>query len=195
MKIFWSILTIVILALGSLAGAQEQAGQPCHNNKKDPLFGLYCPTINGSFVGPKNGSQLNTTTVINGVITPITGTLTFAPGPNLTPVVDDYDDSGNPICYQYDSMGTSRDDCLSVGCILRHHAVGHYGWRSSPGPQPTRRVSDQLVLRHRLQQQLQTDAAILFITSAAPTRTPPARVFSSSLSPRRSLLEDQNTLM
>jgi hypothetical protein len=116
MKIFWSILTIVILALGSLASAQEQAGQPCHNNKKDPLFGLYCPTINGSFVGPKNGSQLNTTTVINGVITPITGTLTFAPGPNVTPVVDDYDDSGNPICYQYGSNGnvTGTITCPSV---------------------------------------------------------------------------------
>ena len=116
MKTFWSTLTIVILASGSLAGAQEQAGQPCHNNKKDPLFGLYCPTINGSFVGPKNGSQLNTTTVINGVITPITGTLTFAPGPNETPVVDDYDDSGNPICYQYDSNGnvTGTITCPSV---------------------------------------------------------------------------------
>jgi hypothetical protein len=156
MKTFWSTLTIVILALGSLAGAQEQAGQPCHNNKKDPLFGLYCPTINGSFVGPKNGSQLNTTTVINGVITPITGTLTFAPGPNETPVVDDYDDSGNPICYQYNSNGKRhRDDYLSVGCILRHHAVGHHDWRSSPGPQPTRLVGDELVLRQRLQQQLQ----------------------------------------
>src|SRR6266403_2586600 len=142
MKPFQSILTIVILALGCLAGAQEQAGQPCHNNKKDPLFGLYCPTINGSFVGPKNGSQLNTTTVINGVITPITGTLTFAPGPNETPVVDDYDDSGNPICYQYDSNGNVTGT-IACGCILRHHAVGHYDWRSSPDPQPTRLVSDE----------------------------------------------------
>jgi hypothetical protein len=105
MKTFHSILTIAILALGSLASAQTPAGQPCHQNKKDPLFGMYCPTINASFVGPKNGSQLDTTTVINGVLTPITGTLTFAPGPNVTPVVDDYDDSGNPICYQYDSNG------------------------------------------------------------------------------------------
>jgi hypothetical protein len=115
MKTFWPIL-FVSLALSSLAGAQVQAGQPCHNSKKDPLFGMYCPTINGSFVGPKNGSQLNTTTVINGVITPITGTLTFAPGPNVTPVVDDYDASGNPICYQYDSDGnvTGTIACPSV---------------------------------------------------------------------------------
>jgi hypothetical protein len=88
------------------ACAFAQTGQPCHTNKKDPLFGLYCPTINGSFVGPKNSTQLNTTTIINGVVTPIVGTLTFAPGPNITPVVDDYDENGNPVCYQYDSNGT-----------------------------------------------------------------------------------------
>jgi hypothetical protein len=104
MKILWPIF-FVSLALSSLAGAQVQPGQPCHNNKKDPLFGMYCPTINASFVGPKNSSQLNTTTIINGVITPITGTLTFAPGPNVTPVADDYDESGNAICYQYGADG------------------------------------------------------------------------------------------
>jgi hypothetical protein len=104
MKTFQLPVIVLILALGSLATAQTQAGQPCHDNKKDPLFGLYCPTINAAFVGPKNSSQLNTTTVINGEITPIIGSLTF--GPNVTPVVDDYDASDNPICYQYDSTGS-----------------------------------------------------------------------------------------
>jgi hypothetical protein len=98
------LLSIAMILIAS-ASALAQAGQPCHTNKKDPLYGLYCPTINGSFVGPKNSSQLYTTTVINGVVTPITGTLTFAPGPNITPVVDDYDDAGNPICYQFDGNG------------------------------------------------------------------------------------------
>ena len=72
MKNLWPRL-FVIIALSILASSQEQAGQPCHSNKKDPLFGMYCPTINGSFVGPKNSIQLNTTTIINGVITSITG--------------------------------------------------------------------------------------------------------------------------
>ncbi len=115
MKNLWPLL-FVMIALSILASSQEQAGQPCHSNKKDPLYGMYCPTINGSFVGPKNSSQLNTTTIINGVITPIAGTLTFAPGPNVTPVVDDYDVSGNPICYQYDPDGivTGTITCPSV---------------------------------------------------------------------------------
>lgn len=115
MKNLWPLL-FVILTWGSLAGAQQQAGQPCHSNKKDPLFGMYCPTINASFVGPKNSGQINTTTVINGVVTPITGTLTFAPGPNVTPMVDDYDVSGNAICYQYDSSGnvSGTISCPSV---------------------------------------------------------------------------------
>ncbi len=85
--------------------AFAQTGQPCHSNKKDPWYGLYCPTINGTFVGQKNTTQLYTTAVLNGVVTPIIGTLTFAPGPNVTPVVEDYDEAGNPICYQYDSSG------------------------------------------------------------------------------------------
>ncbi len=76
------LLSIAIILISS-ASAFSQTGQPCHTNKKDPLFGLYCPTINRSFVGQKNSAQLYTTTVINGVVTPITGTLTFAPGPNL----------------------------------------------------------------------------------------------------------------
>jgi hypothetical protein len=98
------LLSIAIILISS-ASAFAQTGQPCHTSKKDPLYGLYCPTINASFVGPKNSTQLVTTTVINGVVTQISGTLTFAPGPNITPLVDDYDDSGNPICYQYDSNG------------------------------------------------------------------------------------------
>src|SRR5579884_2185479 len=101
----FSLLILIFITPGF-----AQTGQPCHSKKTDPLYGLYCPTINGSFVGQKNTTQLHTTTIINGVVTPITGTLTFAPGPNVTPVVDDYDASGNPICYEYDSSGTVVDN-------------------------------------------------------------------------------------
>jgi hypothetical protein len=116
MKTFRSLLIFALTFVGSLASAQTPTGQPCHNNKKDPEFGLYCPTINATFVGPKNSSQTITTTVISGVVTPITGTLTFAPGPGVMPVIDDYDENGNPICYAYDASGnvTGTITCATV---------------------------------------------------------------------------------
>lgn len=97
------LLFTAVIMVSSCAFAQT--GQPCDNNKTDPSYGMYCTTINASFVGPKDGAQLYTTTVINGVVTTIMGSLTFAPGPDVMPVVNDYDNKGNPICYQYDSIG------------------------------------------------------------------------------------------
>src|ERR1700756_4865952 len=55
---------------------------------------------------PQQGTgYLTLNEVLNGQIVPITGSLTFAPGPNVVPYKDDEDDDGNPLCYQYDRSG------------------------------------------------------------------------------------------
>lgn len=66
-----------LLALLSTA-CLAQTGQPCHSDPTDPLYGLYCSPIKATFAGVQGSA--NATTVINGSILPITGTLTFIRG-------------------------------------------------------------------------------------------------------------------
>ena len=98
----------------------QQLGQWCHSGLTDPLHGLYCTVIKSSFV-PKQGTGYATSIeVLNGQTTPIIGSLTFAPGPNVVPYEDDEDVNGNPICYQYSSNGTVAYDStgspITVAC-------------------------------------------------------------------------------
>ena len=99
-------LTFAFLLLAASAFSQQnQLGQYCQSNGGNPNFGLYCSTINSSFMAQQGTSYATSIEVIGGVVTPITGTLTFAPGPGVTPQVDGYDAKGNPICYEYGSNG------------------------------------------------------------------------------------------
>ena len=83
----------------------KQLGQWCHSGQTDPLHGLYCTVINASFVPQQGTAYATSIEVLNGQITPIVGSLTFVPGPNVVPYEDDEDANGNPICYQYNSSG------------------------------------------------------------------------------------------
>ena len=106
----------VILADAAVipASAQQQLGQSCHSGLTDPLHGLYCTVIHSSFV-PQQGTAYSTSIeVLNGQITPVMGSLTFAPGPNVVPYEDDEDDNGNPICHQYDNSGNLVGSCLRL---------------------------------------------------------------------------------
>lgn len=83
--------------------AQQRLGQWCHSGQVDPMHGLYCTVINAHFVAPQGTGYASSIEVLNGQVTPITGSLTFAQGPNVLPYADDEDANGNPICYQYDA--------------------------------------------------------------------------------------------
>jgi len=99
--------------------SSQKLGQWCHSGQTDPLHGLYCTVIAAHFV-PQQGTAYGTSVeVLNGQITPITGTVTFAPGPNVVPYEDDEDANGNPICYEYDSSGNvvySGGSPVNVAC-------------------------------------------------------------------------------
>jgi hypothetical protein len=118
---FRSAFLFVILAAVAVipASAQQQLGQWCHSGLTDPLHGLYCTVINSSFVPQQGTGYLTSIEVLNGQIIPITGSLTFAPGPNVVPYEDDEDDGGNPLCYQYDRSGNvvySNGNPVFVSC-------------------------------------------------------------------------------
>jgi len=85
------------------ASAQQRLGQWCHSGQVDPVHGLYCTVISAHFVAPQGTGYASSIEVLNGETTPITGSLTFAPGPDVVPYEDDEDANGNPICYQYDN--------------------------------------------------------------------------------------------
>jgi hypothetical protein len=104
---FRSASLVVILAIAAVipASAQQQFGQWCHSGQTDPLHGLYCTVINSSFVPQKGTAYSTSIEVLDGQITPMTGSLTFAPGPSVVPYEDDEDENGNPLCYQYDNNG------------------------------------------------------------------------------------------
>jgi hypothetical protein len=145
MKILRHMLMLVVM-LGLTVFGAAQKDFTCHTNHSDRLYGLYCSTINASFVGLKHGG-LQTTTVINGVITPITGTLTF--GVETVILADDYDSNDNPICYTYDTVGniTGTKACVSVPdySILKWDIVigavhlvfdPTFAYITGPGPTP-----------------------------------------------------------
>jgi hypothetical protein len=115
-----AFLFVILAAVGVIpASAQQQLGQWCHSGQTDPLHGLYCTVINSSFVPQQGTGYLTSIEVLNGQIIPITGSLTFAPGPNVVPYEDDEDDDGNPLCYQYDRSGNvvySNGNPVFVSC-------------------------------------------------------------------------------
>jgi len=98
----------------------QQLGQWCHSGQTDPLHGLYCTVIKASFVPQQGTAYATSIETLNGQATPIVGSLTFAPGPNVVPFEDDEDGNGNPICYQYDSDGNVAYDTtgnpVTVAC-------------------------------------------------------------------------------
>jgi hypothetical protein len=95
-----TLITLFLLIAAVGLFGQSPKGQFCHTHQNSTNdFGLWCPTINASFVPVKGTSYTTSITVLNGNLTPITGTLTFAPGPDVVLTVDDYDEFGNPICY------------------------------------------------------------------------------------------------
>ena len=100
-------------------GSGQKLGQWCHSGQTDPQHGLYCTVIAAHFV-PQQGTAYSTSIeVLDGETTPITGTLTFAPGPNVVPYEDDEDANGNPMCYEYDSSGNvlySNGSPVTVAC-------------------------------------------------------------------------------
>lgn len=101
------------------SGNGQQLGQWCHSGQTDPLHGLYCTVIAAHFV-PQQGTSYGTSIeVLGGQTTPITGALTFAPGPDVVPYADNEDANGNPICYEYDSSGNlvySGGNPVTVAC-------------------------------------------------------------------------------
>jgi len=102
-------IAFTLMLLGTFASAQQQLGQWCHNNRSDLNFGLYCTTINATFVAQKGTNYATSIETLNGVTTPITGTLTFAPGPDVV-LNQTTDVNGNPVCYQLDSNGNAVYD-------------------------------------------------------------------------------------
>jgi hypothetical protein len=98
----------------------QQLGQWCHSGQTDPLHGLYCAVIQASFVPQQGTAYATSIEVLDGQTTPIIGSLTFAPGPNVVPFEDNEDDNGNPICYQYSSDGNVTYDStgspVTVAC-------------------------------------------------------------------------------
>jgi hypothetical protein len=111
----------LLAVLGAFpASAQQQLGQWCHSGQSDPMHGLYCTVINAHFVAPQGTGYASSIEVLNGQMTPITGSLTFAPGPDVVPYADDVDANGNPICYQYDANQNVKYDAsgnpLTVAC-------------------------------------------------------------------------------
>jgi hypothetical protein len=116
-----SFATFAFLLLAVSAFSQQnQLGQYCHSNIGDSNFGLYCATLKTSFMPQQGTSYATSIEVIGGVVTPITGTLTLAPGQGVTPQVDAYDANGNPICWEYDNNGSpvrdSNGNPLVVAC-------------------------------------------------------------------------------
>ena len=101
-------------------GNGQQLGQWCHSGLSDPQHGLYCTAINASFVPQQGSGYLTSIEVLNGKTTPITGTLTFAPGPNVIANEDDEDANGNPVCYQHDANGNivydSNGNPVTIPC-------------------------------------------------------------------------------
>lgn len=114
-----SLLVFLAVVAVNPASAQQQFGQWCHSGLTDPMHGLYCTVIQSHFVAQQGTGYATSIEVLNGQITPITGSLTFAPGPNVVPFEDDEDDNGNPICYQKDSSGNieySNGNPIIVAC-------------------------------------------------------------------------------
>jgi hypothetical protein len=107
-------------------GSDQHLGQWCHSGLADPLHGLYCTVINASFVPQQGTSYATSIEVLNGEITPITGSLTFAPGPDVVPVEDDEDANGNPICYKHDSNGNTVYDSTGNPIIVACQQYASY---------------------------------------------------------------------
>lgn len=104
----------------------QQLGQWCHSGQTDPLHGLYCTVIKATFVPQKGTAYPTSIELLNGQTTPIIGSLTFAPGPNVVPFEDDEDSNGNPICYQHSSDGSVTYDSTGNTVIVACQQYASY---------------------------------------------------------------------